>query len=36
VENLLRDTKFSADKIASLANVTLNFVNKVKKGQITK
>jgi Putative transposase, YhgA-like len=31
VENLLRNTKFSADKIASLANVTLAFVNRVKK-----
>lgn len=31
VENLLKDGGFSIDKIASLANVTVDFVNKIKK-----
>jgi hypothetical protein len=31
VENLLKDGSFSTKKIASLANVTVNFVNKIKK-----
>jgi hypothetical protein len=32
VENLLSETRFSAVKIASLANVTVEFVEKVRKG----
>jgi hypothetical protein len=31
VENLLKDGSFSVEKIASLANVTVDFVNKIKK-----
>jgi predicted transposase YdaD len=31
VENLLKDGNFSVKKIASLANVTVNLVNKIKK-----
>jgi predicted transposase YdaD len=31
VENALKQTEFSDDKIASLANVTVEFVNKIKK-----
>jgi flagellar biosynthesis/type III secretory pathway protein FliH len=31
VENLLKDGNFSVKKIASLANVTENFVSKIKK-----
>jgi hypothetical protein len=36
VENLLKDSDFTQAKIASLANVTLGFVRKVKKGLGTK
>jgi len=36
VENLLKDGSFSIKKIASLANVTVNFVNKIKNGLTTK
>ena len=36
VENLLKDGSFSVEKIASLANVTVAFVNKIKKGLKTK
>jgi len=36
VENLLRDGLYTQVKIASLANVTLAFVKKVKKGQGSK
>lgn len=36
VSNLLTNTKLSPDKIASFANVTLDFVNKVKAGIHTK
>ena len=32
VENLLKGSDFSAEKIASLANVTVEFVNKIKNG----
>ncbi len=32
VENLLKDSNFSVAKIASLANVTVGFVNKIKNG----
>jgi hypothetical protein len=32
VENLLKDGSFPVDKIASFANVTVEFVNKIKKG----
>jgi hypothetical protein len=31
VSNLLKETEFSMDKIASLAGVTVNFVKEVKK-----
>lgn len=33
VENLLKESKFPVEKIASLANVTVEFVNKIKKEQ---
>jgi hypothetical protein len=36
VENLLKETTFSQTKIASLANVTLSFVRKVKKDGLKK
>jgi hypothetical protein len=36
VENLLKNSDFSQTKIASLANVSLAFVRKVKKGLSTK
>jgi predicted transposase YdaD len=36
VENLLKDSGFSVEKIASLANVTVAFVNKINKGLKTK
>jgi hypothetical protein len=36
VENLLKDSDFTQAKIASLANVSLVFVHKIKKGLGTK
>ena len=36
VQNLLKDSDFTQAKIASLANVSLSFVRKVKKGLATK
>jgi len=30
VENLLKESEFSVEKIASLANVSVDFVNEVK------
>jgi hypothetical protein len=34
VENLLRETEFSTEKIAALTNVTAEFVEEVKRGQV--
>jgi hypothetical protein len=36
VENLLRDSTYPEEKIASMTNVTLDFVKKVKKGLSSK